>query len=94
MNIVELEQVLKGNRVFFASINVPLDGGKWRVNLRDGPGWIAGQPADTLTDAFDMAMKDFRREWADSRDAYRKKWAGPKSHDSSPIGDSLAELLG
>jgi hypothetical protein len=91
LDLGELEKALLESKSFFTSIHIPRDGGKWRVNLRDGPGWIAGPPADTLTEAFDLAMRDFRRQWADKRDIYRKKWSGAKP---APVDDPLGDLLG
>lgn len=92
--LAEFETYLRENGVLFASVWIPReDGDLWRVNLRDGPGWVCGPPAGTLTEALDLAMKDFRREWADKRDKWRKVKA-PEAAKPAPVDDPLGDLLG
>lgn len=89
----ELETYLLDNGAMFASFWVPVGGGEWRVNLRDGPGWVCGPPADTLTEALELAMKDFRREWGDKRTAGRKVKV-PDAAEPAVVDDPLGDLLG
>lgn len=92
--LTEFETYLLDNGVMFASFCIPReDGDLWRVNLRDGPGWVCGPPADTLTAALELAMKDFRRDWADKRDKWRKVKA-PEAAEPAIVDDPLGDLLG
>lgn len=92
--LAEFESYLRENGVMFASFGVPRqEGDSWRVNLRDGPGWVCGQPAGTLQEALETAMRDFRREWADKRDGWRKVKVADTAKPAS-IDDALGDLLG
>lgn len=83
-SLSDFEKELVAHRVEFVTIRAPHHGSRWQVNLRDGPGWAAGPHCETFAEAIELAIKNFRKEWADKRSNRITK-----APESDPLGDLL-----